>query len=138
MKVFPTKLLQNAVGNLLKQSDALDLKYSDAQPKKVNTGLGKPSAELKKINDKKQLLPFEIEEMYQNKFRRNKSCHKSLNTGERVFTEYVLTQREGSSDMMSPNRRMEVKKNRNLRDSLSELISYKYGPNFKQEVNIFE
>ncbi len=99
--------------------------------RKTGNSLGKPSDLLIKINNKKDLLPFEIEEMYKKKYRRNKSNQKEINTAERIFTEYVLTDRKEISKL---NRTPSKAKYPNSIDNLNELITYRYGPNFRNEV----
>jgi hypothetical protein len=121
---------QNSVKNLLKPSA-----YKTVDPvksmRKTGNSLGKPSDLLIKINNKKDLLPFEIEEMYKKKYRRNKSNQKEINTAERIFTEYVLTDRKEISKL---NRTPSKAKYPNSIDNLNELITYRYGPNFRNEV----
>jgi hypothetical protein len=86
---------------------------------------------LKKINNKKGLLPFEIEEMHDVKIKRNLSKLNTCNTAEKIFTEYVLKDNymnKGLTRVPSKNfYPCSV-------DNLDELITYKYGPDFRNEV----
>lgn len=77
--------------------------------------------------------------MYDTKIRRNKSKHKEINTAERVFTEYVLTNKGQSMDFDKSTQTSTLFRSKSKRyypsaqDNLGELLMYKHGPQFKSD-----
>lgn len=130
IKTFAIKYNSNETNNLLKNKQS---KYEYASSNnRVKQISGAPSEYTKKLNDKKLLMPCEVEDMYQRKYKRIISVNKSLNTGERVFSEFVLRDK-------SPPRTLNSYKSSShfysyAKDNIGNLLEYKYGPRFKKEV----
>ena len=90
-----------------------------------------------KENDKKYLLPSDYENKY-NMHSRRERAKSSLNTAQRVFTH------TNENNLLTDNEMIETspkKTNSNFfshrpQDSMSNLISYKYAPNFREIVNL--
>lgn len=103
-----------------------------------------PSPAINLINDRKFLLPADYENKYNIHLRRERPT-SNLKTAERVFTEYVLTSGNNfntenlkySNENSNPNF---LKTTSNFykrnNDSVGDLLSYKYGPEFREQVNI--
>ena len=132
IKTFPNKLYNPSVPNLFKNKKT-ENNYLPIN--KIKPVLGRPSDEIKKINDKKNLLPFEIEEMYDRKFSRTKSYLKLGKTAERVFPEMVIeeTSKNQGFKTLTPAK-SSLRLIPAARDNLGELIEYKYGPTFRKDV----
>lgn len=100
-----------------------------------------PSPVIKQLNDKKFLLPSDYELKY-NVHLRGERPKSNINTAQRVFTEYVLTNNNAFNDNIIENEtNSNFKKttsyfNYKPVDSIGNLISYKFGPEFKEQVNI--
>jgi hypothetical protein len=87
-------------------------------------------------------MPSELEEMYEKKFKRTKSVNKIINTASRVFTEYILEENNPKDSHMDnqKNYKRLVRATRTpsyAKDNISELISYRDGPKFRNEVLLF-
>jgi len=93
--------------------------------------LFRPSEELIRFNNKKDLLPFEIEEYYKKNYKRNKSHHNEFKTSDRIFTEYVLSRKTKKLKKSSSSNKYPYSIGH-----INELITYKDGPNFRKEVRI--
>ena len=96
--------------------------------------IGAPSNQTKKLNDKKMLMPCEVEEMYNSRYKRTNSLTKSYNTAERVFSEYVLKDKK-ELKTLTPNK-SSSNFYPNAKDNLGELLEYKYGPRFRNDVKL--
>jgi len=102
-----------------------------------------PSPVIRKINDRKFFLPSDYETKY-NVHLRIKRPKSNINTGQRVFTEYVLTNNNLNTDnlMDNENTNSNFKKNTSYFsykpiDSICNLISYKYAPKYREQVFLF-
>jgi len=129
IRTFPNKFY-NDVPKLFKN------KITDIQvPKKPKPVLGNPTFEYKKSNDKKNLLPFEFEEMYDKKYIRTQYHLKIKDTTEGIFSERSIQKKKQTettkkamklTDMIPANK-----------DNLGSIIEYRNGPNFRKEVFIY-
>ena len=90
-----------------------------------------------KENDKKYLLPSDYENKYNIHLRRDRAKSSCLNTAQRVFTQSnengLLTDNEIIET--SPKKTKSNFFSHKPQDSMSNLISYKYAPNFREIVN---
>lgn len=99
----------------------------------------KPSELIKRINDRKNLMPSEYEDMYEKKLNRSKSNLQFLNTRERVFTEYIIDTEEQDKikeNIFHPGRE-KMRQQRfypHAQEEVGNLISYKYAPTFRDQV----
>lgn len=101
-----------------------------------------PSPVMKQMNDKKFLLPSDYGMKY-NVNLRGERPKSSLNTAQRVFTEYVLTNQNYNYNTEyltdNENTHSNTKKTSSYfsnkrEDSISNLISYKFAPEYREEV----
>ncbi len=137
-KVFPKSYIGNDVKNMIKEKTALDKEDPPLRTlRKIGPTLGKPSETLLKFNNK-QLVPFETGG---NKMmRRNLSCSKDLNTSKRIFTEQNNNSKYNkTNNTNNVNRAMSARYKAGYnsecsKDNLNELITYRYGPSFRDEV----
>ncbi len=84
-------------------------------------------------------MPCELEEMYDKKFKRTKSVNKLHNTASRVFTEFILEEniRKDHQQDILKNYKSLARANKTpsyAKDNIGELISYRDGPKFRNEV----
>ncbi len=78
------------------------------------------------------MLPCEIEDIYNIKFKRNKS-YNNLNTKDRIFSDYLINERNST--------KISLKKTPSTRkffpyaqDNVGEIINYKFALNYRIEV----
>lgn len=84
------------------------------------------------MNNKYQLLPCELEENSNVKVNRaSNRLSKSLSTKDRIFLNYNsnITEKEEERKVLKKENPNFIRNNQ-----VSELISYKHGPNFRDEV----
>jgi len=107
-----------------------------------------PSPVINQINDRKFLLPADYENKYNIHLRRERPI-TNLNTAQRVFTEYLLTNGNNrntfnfnfdfNNENTNPNYRKTASKfyKRN-NDSVGNLLAYKYAPQFREQVKLYK
>ncbi len=106
-----------------------------------------PSPVMKKMNDKKFFLPSDYENKYSVDLRSGQRAKSNLNTAQRVFTEYVLTNYNTNNTCNTNNNTTEnenkttsySKKPANFffyrpNDSIGNVIGYKFAPEYREEV----
>ncbi len=79
-------------------------------------------------------MPCEVEDMYNSKYKRTNSLTKSYNTAERIFSEYLLKDKKELKTLTTT--KSSVNFFPNAKDNLGELLEYKYGPRFRNEVKL--
>jgi len=96
---------------------------------------------MKQMNDRKFLLPSEYQTKY-NIHSRAERPKSSLNTAQRIFTEYNTTSHnyQNTDNLMDyENTNFNSKKSSSYfsykpEDSMGNLISYKYAPEYREQV----
>ncbi len=102
-----------------------------------------PTAVHCQMNDKKILLPSDYENKY-NINLRGERPKSSLNTAQRVFTEYVLTNTNNyytenltENELITSNNRKNSNYSSNKPiDSINNLISYQFAGDYREQVFI--
>jgi hypothetical protein len=130
IKTFAIKYNSSETGNLLKNKPCKTINMSPINKTKPISRA--PSEYTKKLNDKKLLMPCEVEDIYHQKYKRTISVNKSLNTGERIFSEFVL--RDKSQQRTLTTNKSSSHFYPTAKDNIGQLLEYKYGPRFKKEV----
>ena len=119
VRFFPKKSGIDNVGNIIQNTEP-DNKIN--KPKiKVNIN-SRPSAITIKHNDKKKLLPCEIENIYHEN-KRNRYYYRN-NSNSIIFTDYTNIRPSSVSNTTIP------------KDNITRLLSYTDGPKFREEVII--
>jgi len=100
-----------------------------------------PSPGITQMNDKRYLLPSDYEYKY-NVNKRGERPKSSLNTAQRVFTEYVLTNTNNyNTENLTENdlttshykKTSSYFSNRPI-DSIGNVITYQYAPEYRDQV----
>lgn len=104
-----------------------------------------PSPVMNQMNDKKFLLPSDYETKY-NVHLRSERPKSSINTAQRVFTEYVLTHNNNNNNNQNTeNLTDNENSNSNFKktasyftyrpvDSIGNVISYNFAPEYREMV----
>jgi hypothetical protein len=93
-----------------------------------------PSPDMIRENDKKYLLPSDYENKYDINLRRERA-KSNINTFKRIFTINQINENENYND--NDNSNTNSRNNYFFyrpEDSMDNLISYKYAPNFREVV----
>lgn len=95
-----------------------------------------PSPLVTQMNDKRNFLPSEYDNIYKAKIKKERP-KSSINTALRVFTQFVLTTNDNETqyEVTHYNKKTLNSIINKPHDSIGNLLRYKFADNYREQVN---